>query len=77
VAPFVPITALAKAASEYSNPTAAEPSASAGKLPLIERKALLIDRTDIQFSESLEVDGANVRARLQGAVSRTWCRRFP
>ena len=54
------------------------PSASAGKLPLIERKALLknkalltktIDRTDIQFGESLEVDGANVRARLQGAVS--------
>jgi hypothetical protein len=72
VPPLVPITALPKAASEYSNPTAADPSASAGKLPLFERKALLknkalltktIDRTDIQFGESLEVDGANVRAR--------------
>jgi hypothetical protein len=60
--------------------------ASGGKLPLIERKALFkykalltktINRTDIEFSKSLEVDGANVRARLRGAVSRAWCRRFP
>jgi bifunctional non-homologous end joining protein LigD len=38
------------------------------KLPLIERKALLkktIDKTDIQFSESFEVDGLDVQARLQ------------
>ena len=40
------------------------------KLPLIERKAQLkkmIDETDIQFSDSFEVDGREMyRARLQG-----------
>src|ERR1700728_767320 len=48
------------------------------KLPLIERKALLkktIDKTDIQFSESFEVDGREIfkhacKAGLEGVVSK-------
>lgn len=39
------------------------------KLPLIERKKHLkkiIDGSDIQFSESFEVDGKEMFARLQG-----------
>ena len=48
------------------------------KLPLIERKAhlkKLIDGTDIQFSDSFEVDGAEMFAHacgigLEGVVSK-------
>jgi len=48
------------------------------KLPLFERKALLkktIAKTDIQFSESFEVDGAGMykhacKTGLEGVVSR-------
>ena len=48
------------------------------KLPLIERKALLkklIDKTDIQFSESFEVDGREMfkhacKTGLEGVVSK-------
>ncbi len=48
------------------------------KLPLVERKALLkktIDKTDIQFSESFEVDGGEMlkhacKTGLEGVVSK-------
>jgi bifunctional non-homologous end joining protein LigD len=48
------------------------------KLPLIERKALLkklVDKTDVQFSESFEVDGREMfkhacKAGLEGVVSK-------
>ena len=48
------------------------------KLPLIERKVLLkrlIDKTDVQFSESFEVDGREMfkhacKAGLEGVVSK-------
>jgi bifunctional non-homologous end joining protein LigD len=44
------------------------------KLPLIERKALLkklVDKTDIQFSESFEVDGPrDVQARPKDRLSK-------
>jgi bifunctional non-homologous end joining protein LigD len=45
------------------------------KLPLVERKALLLDKTDIQFSESFEVDGREMfkhacKTGLEGIVSK-------
>jgi bifunctional non-homologous end joining protein LigD len=55
------------------------------KLPLIERKALLkkhIDGTDIQFSESFEVDGREMfkhacKTSLEGVVSKVRDSRYP
>jgi bifunctional non-homologous end joining protein LigD len=56
-----------------------------GKLPLFERKALLkknIDGTDIQFSESFEVDGREMfkhacKTGLEGVVSKVRDGRYP
>ena len=55
------------------------------KLPLFERKTLLkklIDGTDIQFSESFEVDGPEMykhacKANLEGVVSKVRDSRYP
>lgn len=55
------------------------------RLPLFERKALLkkaIDKTDIQFSESFEVDGREMykhacKAGLEGVVSKVRDSRYP
>jgi bifunctional non-homologous end joining protein LigD len=55
------------------------------KLPLFERKALLkknIDGTDIQFSESFEVDGGEMfkhacKTGLEGVVSKVRDSRYP
>jgi bifunctional non-homologous end joining protein LigD len=54
-------------------------------LPLIERKALLkktIDGTDLQFSESFEVDGKEMfehacKVALEGVVSKVRDSRYP
>jgi bifunctional non-homologous end joining protein LigD len=55
------------------------------KLPLFERKALLkknIDGTDLQFSESFEVDGGEIfkhacKTGLEGVVSKVRDSRYP
>jgi bifunctional non-homologous end joining protein LigD len=55
------------------------------KLPLFERKALLkknIDGTDIQFSESFEVDGMEMfmhacKTGLEGVISKVRDSRYP
>ena len=55
------------------------------KMPLFERKALLkknIDGTDIQFSESFEIDGAAMfkhacKTGLEGVVSKVRDSRYP
>jgi bifunctional non-homologous end joining protein LigD len=55
------------------------------KLPLFERKALLkknIDATDIQFSESFEIDGGEMfkhacKTGLEGVVSKVRDSRYP